>query len=152
QSGGEELRRSPPGAEASMLAGDLAATRALYLLGQGRDPGPALRGAREVYQRGMDAAPHNLGWRIRRTRAEVVALRWAAKEHVLTTESFQAAGSPLLPLLDRERVDGRLYQMLAEIREIEAAWLLHERKGADEAIAGGLAMAEKALATNPRMA
>jgi hypothetical protein len=100
----------------------------------------------------VEAAPQDSGWRVLRARAEVIALRWAAHEHKLAPDSFQAARAPLLPLLDRERVDPDLYQTMAEIAEIDGAWLLSSKKSADEAIARGLAMAEKALAINPRMA
>jgi hypothetical protein len=150
--GGEELARSPPASAHNMLAGELATTRARYLLEQGRDPVPALREAREAFQRGVDAAPKDLGWRISRARAEVVGLRWTAKQRELTEESFQAARAPLLPMLDRERTDPDLYRTMAEIDEIEAAWLLDRKKSAVAAVAAGLAMAAKALALNPCMA
>jgi serine/threonine-protein kinase len=151
RSGGEELRRSPPAGPSNMLAGELASTRARYLLAQGRDPVSALREAREAFQRGLEAAPKDLAWRVARARAEIVGLHWAATLHALAAESFQAARAPLSPMLDRPRVAPDLYETLAEIDEIEAAWLLDRSKSAGEVLAHGLAMAMKALAINPRM-
>jgi hypothetical protein len=101
----------------------------------------------------MDAAPWDLGYSVWRARVEIIHIRWASKGRRLEAGAFEAARAPLLPLLDKERVDPRLYQALAEIRALEAAWLLDgKKKGAEEAVRDGLAMAEKALALNPHMA
>jgi serine/threonine-protein kinase len=55
-------------------------------------------------------------------------------------------------MLERERSRPRLYEALAEIHELYATSLVNEKKSAAEEIAKGLAMADKALALNPRMA
>lgn len=153
-------RRDPSGSidEGMRLAstpaamGKLGITRALHLLGRGEDPEPALRGARESFQRASEAAPWDLGYRVWRARVEIVHLRWAARVRRLDEASFGAARAPLLALLDQDRVDPRLYEAMAEIDAIEATWLLDERKSAREVIARGLAMVDRALARNPRMA
>jgi len=54
--------------------------------------------------------------------------------------------------LDKDRARPNLYQTLAEIHELRAAWLLGHRKSVGEELTAGLAMAEKALAWNPHMA
>ena len=134
------------------MTGKLGMTRALHLLGKGEDPGPALREASEAFQRCLEAAPWDVSLRVLRARVDIIGLRWVAKQKKLTAESFQAATAPLLPLLDRERTDPQLYQTLAEVRAIEAAWLLDRGKGVEEVVNAGLEMTTKALALNPRMA
>lgn len=149
--GGHAARSSSIQDSYEML-GRLGAVKGLYLLQKGEDPGPALRDAEAAFQRVAEGAPWDVGYRAWRARVESIGLRWAVKQHQATAESFRAVLAPLTPLLAEERVDPRLYLVLAEIHQIEAAWLLEGSKSADPAIAEGLAMADKALHLNPHMA
>ncbi|WP_437675776.1 protein kinase domain-containing protein [Sorangium sp. So ce131] len=149
----ELARLAPASVSAYEASGRLEMTRALYLLRRGEDPAPALRVARESFRQAMKATPWDLGYRVWCARVEILHLGWTSKERRLEAGDFEAARAPLLPLLDRERVDPRLYDALAQIDALEAAWRLEgEKTGAEKAIEHGLAMAEKALALNPRLA
>jgi hypothetical protein len=64
----------------------------------------------------------------------------------------KAALKPVLPMLEIERAQPHLYQIIAEIYEIHGTWLVSRRNAAAEEITKGLGMADKALAINPRMA
>jgi serine/threonine-protein kinase len=148
----EHAKRARSESDSYEILGMAAMTRALFLLQRGEDPRPVLREAREAFQHKVDAAPWDLLFRVWRARVEIVELRWALSQRKAKDEQFQAAFAPLLPLLDKERVDPRFYQTLAEIHALRAAWLLSERKSPGESISKGLEMAAKALALNPRMA
>jgi serine/threonine-protein kinase len=148
----DEAGRSPPTSHFNVARVEIALTRARYLLGAGRDPAPALRTVREACQRGLDAGTKDHQWRWFLARAEVIGLRWAAKQRTLGPASFDAARAPLLPLLDGEHPDPDYLRMAAEIDEVEAGWLLDQRKGAGDVVARGLARIDTALARNPRMA
>jgi serine/threonine-protein kinase len=139
-------------AEADEMLGHLGTTRALYLAQRGEDPEPELHKAREVLRRAAAGKMWDITFPVMSAQAEIVGLRWAAKRRGVAPEAFAAARAPLLPWLSQERVDPRLYLVLAEIHQIEAAWLLEGSKSADPALAEGLAMADKALHLNPHMA
>jgi tetratricopeptide (TPR) repeat protein len=146
------MRRGALSPDAYHARGMLGEMRALHLLRQGKDPEAALREARDSWQRGMAARPWDLGFRVGRARAEIIRVRAAVENGKATAAQLQAAFEPLLPLLAKERRDPRLYQALAEIHELQATWLLGAGKEAQEDLDKGLAMIEKALAINPRMA
>jgi serine/threonine-protein kinase len=147
----EALARAPAEVDPNVVAAHLATTRAIDRLRRGADPTPALDEARACLARVAATRPGDVAQHVHRSRVEIVGLQWAAKEHHLAAESFATARAPLLPLLDRERVDPRLYQALAEIDEIEATWRMDRRANADSAIDAGLAMVAKALALNPHL-
>jgi hypothetical protein len=148
---GDALKSAPSDAAINLLAGQIATTTAIDLLRRGHDPTSVLREGRACLQRAGAAAPWDLSARVFLSRVEIVGLLWAARAHHVGADALRVARAPLLPLLDRERVDPRLYQALAEIAAIEADWLLASRKSADVAVRTGLAMAAKALALNPHM-
>jgi hypothetical protein len=148
----EYAKQVPGSVSADETSGRLGVIQALYLIRRGQDPEPVLRKVREFFQRTLEANPWDLGYHVWRARVEILHIRWASRQHRLAAKDFEAARVPLLPLLDKDRVDPRLYQALAEIRALEAAWFLEgKKKGVEEAIRDGLAMAEKALALNPHM-
>lgn len=93
-----------------------------------------------------------MSYRVLLAEAEIIGLRWALRQGEAREAQFEAALKPLLPLLDTERGDPRVYGELAAIYELKARWRVAGRKGAEEEVARGLEMAGKALALNPRMA
>jgi eukaryotic-like serine/threonine-protein kinase len=151
-SAGALAKRDPDSADTHEMLGRVSVIRALDHLRRGDDPEPSLREARAAFQRAMDTAPWILGYHILRARPEIVELRFAIGKRKAREEGFQAAFLPLLPLLDRERIDPRLYQAMAEIHSLRAAWLLDSRKAPEADIEKGLEMASRALALNPHMA
>jgi serine/threonine-protein kinase len=149
------LRERERLAESAMndeIRGLLAMTRALYLLRQGGDPTPALEAARSFFKKIVEASPWDVDYRVDRARAELIALRWAIAKGRATAASFEAAFAPLSPVLDEERANPHVYQTLAELHELRAGWLLARGQRAEEDVAKGLVMADKALAIDPRMA
>ena len=78
------------------------------------------------------------------------SFRAASAKGEASAAHFDAALAPLLPLLDTPRDNPSLYQALAEIYEARAAWLMGRRKAADDDISKARAMADEALARNPR--
>jgi predicted Ser/Thr protein kinase len=148
----EVARLVPSSLEAYVARGSVSAMRALYLLRKSEDPEPALREARGPWQDAIHGRPWDLSFRVARARVEITALRFAVERQRDTEELFAAAFEPLLPLLEVERADPRLYEVMAEIHELQAASLAKSGKDAADAIARGVAMADKALAINPRSA
>jgi serine/threonine-protein kinase len=152
QSARDMERLAPSASLVNELRGTLALARAVLLLREGRDPGPAFRDARLALQRIVDETPWDIDFRILRAQAETLDARWAHSRGVLAPAQLDAAMALLLPILDRERARPQLYETIAEIHELRAAWLLDDHKSAGEEIARGLEMADKALAQNPHMA
>jgi hypothetical protein len=152
QSAIEQLEQEPSSQSSYDAIGRLNATKALYLLKRGESPELALRAAREAFQRCQEVKPWDLEFRVWRARVELTSLRWLLQENRLEMRAFEAAVSPLEPLLDKALMDPRLYQTMAEIRELEAALLLRRKLNPEAAIRRGLALIEKALAVNPNMA
>jgi eukaryotic-like serine/threonine-protein kinase len=149
---GGHAARSSSTPDSYETLGRLGATKALFLLRRGEDPESALHDASSAFQRAAEGIPWDLGFRVWRARVDRIGLQWAVKQHTATAESFRAALAPLTPLLVEPRVDPRLYLVLAEIHQLEAAWLLQGSKSADGAITEGLVMAERALGLNPHLA
>jgi hypothetical protein len=89
---------------------------------------------------------------IARAKVEILAIRWAMKRRRGTPESFEAAIALLRPVLSEELQNPGVYQGLAEIHSLCADWLAERGNSPAADIANGLAMAEKALSINPRMA
>jgi eukaryotic-like serine/threonine-protein kinase len=149
-----EARRSPAASsvEVHEVRGKLAATHALRLIDEGRDPGAALANARAALERAREARPWDAGFLVWSARIEALALRWDAREREVPAERVAAAAVPLLERAARPGADPRPAQVLAELHEIRAASLAARGKPAGEDIAAGLAQAEAALALNPRMA
>ena len=111
-----------------------------------------LRDARVALQRIVDETPWDIDYRILRAQAEILGARWALREGEPEGALLDDAAKPLSGATDRERARPQLYQTLAEIHELRAAFRASRREGAGDEIAKGLAMAEKALAWNPHMA
>jgi eukaryotic-like serine/threonine-protein kinase len=145
-------RIAPASLTAYELRGMLASTRALHQLREGRDPEPALREARSAWQHVQDQAPWDADNHIRRARVEVLGLRWALRQRKIRKAQLDAAFAPLLPMLAEDRAQPHLYQTLAEIYEIRAAWRHESREAIGQDVTLGLQMSDKALAINPRMA
>jgi serine/threonine-protein kinase len=152
QSARDVEKHAPSTIMADELRGMLASARALHLLREGRDPEPELRDARLGLKRIVDEAPWDLDYQILRAQAEIIVARWALREGGALPAELDVATKRLSSMLDKERARPHLYQTLAEIHEIRAAWLADRRKSAGEEITRGLEMAEKALARNPHMA
>jgi hypothetical protein len=130
----------------------LALAKALHLLRQGNDPDPVLSSARGALQRLVDEAPWDIDYRILRAQAEILGARFALQKGTLSQTQLEAAMLPLQPMLDRERARPQLYQTIAEIHELRAAWLMASRKSPAGEIQKGIEMADEALARNPHMA
>jgi hypothetical protein len=152
---GEELARAlalriPSAQDAQEALGKLAATRALHLLARGENAQPALHEARTAFQRAVELTPWDLSFIVWRARVEILALH--ADGRGATEERLTEVERPLLALLADPRVDPRLYEAVAEVRATRAALLAGRGESPEGHVAGGLAMIEKALAVNPRMA
>lgn len=145
-------KRAPGTATAGELRGMLALTKARHLLREGVDPEPVLSGVRAPLQRLVDEAPWDIDYRILRAQAEILGARWALRKGSLSHAQLEAAMLALRPMLDRDRARPQLYQTIAEIHELRAAWLIGNRKSAAEEIEKGIEMADRALARNPHMA
>lgn len=134
------------------IRGTVALSRAQYLLREGKDPQKELASARALVERLVNETPWDIDYRILRAQVEILDARWALRERKLTEEALNAAMSPLLPALDRDRARPLLYATVAEIFELRASLLQLSRKDAADEIRQGLAMADRALAQNPKMA
>lgn len=152
QSANEQLKREPSSQSSNDAIGRLQATQALYLLKRGESPESALKTARDAFQRCLDVKPWDLEFRVWRARVELIGLRWLLQKDRVDRSAFAAAILPLQPLLDKQLTDPRVYQTMAELRELESRFLRKSRMSVDVAVASGLAMVDKALSINPNMA
>jgi serine/threonine-protein kinase len=148
----EEESRMDPSADAFTSLGMAHATESLYLLREDKDPEPALGKARKAFERAIEKVPRTLNDRVWRARVEILGIRWAMKQRRAKEAMFATALSPLQPLLSEERDNPSLYQTMAEIHALRAAFLLEGGKTPDEDVAEGLSLAEKALSKNPHLA
>jgi hypothetical protein len=129
-----------------------ALLEAHHVMREAQDPIPEIEKARIAFDRAIEKDPQSLSHKVWRARLEIVGIRWAMKQHKASAPMFEAARAPLQPVLAQERDDPSPYQTLAEIYGLRAAWLLDQRKTPNEDITQGLAMADKALSKNPRLA
>jgi hypothetical protein len=100
----------------------------------------------------VEAKPWDIEYRLWSAEVEITAMRAAGKQGRADGALFADGLALLAPLLDVERADPRIYQSVSEIHALRAAWLAEGQKEAGEDVARGLAMAERALSKNPRMA
>ncbi|MDC0741663.1 hypothetical protein [Polyangium mundeleinium] len=127
-------------------------TQALYLLRQEKDPTKAIAVARGFFRKSSEASPWDVDYRVEQTRTETLALRWALANGKADSAMFDAAFAPLVPILAKERANPQVYEALAEVYELRAGWLLERKKNAENELAMGLVMANKALAIHPTLA
>lgn len=148
-----DLEKSAP---SSIMVYELRAmtgsAKALHSLRQGSDPAPALDEARVAAQRIVSEAKWDIDYRILRARIEILGARWALLRGADLPGDLDGEMTQIAAMLEKERVQPRLYQTLAEIHEVRAAWLEGRKRDAGEDVKKGLEMADKALAKNPRMA
>jgi len=145
-------QRMPSSAIAHGLRGHVEAIKARSLLAREEDPLPSLSNARAAVRLAVEAKPWDIEYRLYSAEVEITAMRAARKKGRADAALFDAGLALFAPLLNLERADPRLYQNLSEIHALRAAWLTDSKKEAGEDVARGLAMAEKALSKNPRMA
>jgi serine/threonine-protein kinase len=147
----EAERLNPSSLTVLPMRGQVFAVKARWLLARGEDPTAPILVARPALRRIVEAKPWDLGYRVASAMVELTAIRAALAQGDASAAHFDAALAPLLPLLNVSRDDPRLYQTLAEIYEARASWLRGRRRAAKGDIERGLAMADEALARNPRM-
>jgi len=145
----EELAKSASDGE---LMGLISLTRGRYLLRQGKDPTPEIDAARAFFHEIVLEAPWDIDYRVDAARAEVLALRWALSRGDAGRALFERALASLSPVLDEERANPQVYEVLAEVHELWAGALLDKKKYAEKEIENGFVMANKALALDSGMA
>ncbi|MRG95423.1 serine/threonine-protein kinase [Polyangium spumosum] len=147
-----EKEKHAPSSTNDEIRGLLAMTRGLHLLRRGDDPTAAIEAARSFFRSSAEASPWDVDYRVDQARAELLALRFALAKGKADAAMFEAASAPLTRVLDKERANPHVYQSLAEVHELRAGWLAGRKRPADEDVAAGLVMADKALAIHPKMA
>ncbi|MDI3287802.1 serine/threonine-protein kinase [Polyangium sp. 15x6] len=138
--------------EGGFLVREMAEIRlveAEHAFAMGRAPLPELSTERESVRRSITDGEAIDGSALL-ARMELYVARVAMKEKRASEASFEAAMSPLRPLLSKKRDEPRLYQLLAEIHVQRALWLEEQRKSPAGDVEAGLRMVEKGLALNPR--
>ncbi|MRG94056.1 serine/threonine-protein kinase [Polyangium spumosum] len=126
---------------------------ATYALRQGHDPSHLLAKARDSAQRAAEAgASPRTTLRILSARIEILTIRAGEVRKDVRASSFDAALSHVQPTLDKAGLDPTPYQIHAEIHALRARWLSERGAAYEEEVERGLAMAQRALAQNPRLA
>jgi serine/threonine-protein kinase len=136
------------------LRGQISLIKARWLLARGEDAAALLREAREAFENTVKAKPWDLGYHVWRALFEHAAIGDALDRGEADEATIQVALDKLLPLIAVKRDDPRPYEALARLYELGAAPPRAERRSeaGEEKLTRGLAMAEEALAINPRMA
>jgi len=130
--------------------GEAHLVRALQVLQQGGDPTRPIEEARSALRDVAKETPWNLDLALARTRTEIVALRWAMSQKKVTAAIFDEALAPLQAVLNDDIANPSVWVALAEVYALRAAWLAQSKKTPADDLQKGLAMADKALAINPR--
>lgn len=130
--------------------GELHRIEALDALQHDRDPTQSIAAARDAYRTTMKAVPWSVRSAANQTRVEIIALRWAMKQHNATTAMFDAAFAPLASLFSYEIANPSVYVTLAEVHALRAQWLVESKKDAKADINKGISLTDKALAIHPQ--
>lgn len=148
----EEQMRRLKAVLPTQTRGYVSIAEARYHLLRSEDPEPALARARDAYRRASEAAPWDTRMPTGRAYVEVLAIRWAIKQKKAKPAMFEAALDLLRPIVVEPRQNPSIYEVLAEIHALRAAWLLEGGHSPAEDIAQGLARAGEALSRSPRRA
>lgn len=130
-------------------AGFVSLNEARYLLREGRDPTQAAVEARNAFRKASEFAPWNAPSAENRILTEIVALRWAMRQHQATAEMFDVALAPAKPFLAQGVANPLFYVDVAHVHALRAAWLLDSKKNPSTDIEQGLALVTKAHRLNP---
>lgn len=125
---------------------------AIYSLREKQNPVTAVERSRNEFRRAIEKDAVSPIARIGLARVEVIAIQWAMQQHKVNAAMFDAARKPIAMLVAQECDDPSIYEMMAEIAELEEHWHFQEHLKPDNEITQGLVMVDKALAKNPHMA
>jgi eukaryotic-like serine/threonine-protein kinase len=150
----EAMERNPKNRWSDVQLARARTLAAEDALGRGADASPMLMEAREAARRAAARSPRFVEPRVALARVELIAARLAMQEGArrAAREHFEAAEEALHGLLGDPRAeDPRAYQEMAELYGLRAKMRIANGEDAAAEIAQGLAIAETALAKNPRM-
>ena len=115
------------------------------------NPGGDLKKAEDVYKEAV-AATTDSDLRSWEPRIRLLSARWNLYAKESPRQDLEAAVESANQLLKQNPAGSRVYAVLAEASELEAEWLLGQKKPVADAVTAGLGYARKALDLNPSLA